>query len=217
MRGLKQSSPTSPVASALLGGSERGRPLRRLKYVHEPQPTEFSTPLMPRRAGRCARGVSPRTVRRRPRTAEQGPRLRGCDPEAGRLRTGTNAVGCAPTRSHPQWGPCSALRCARVFCADKFRRRRVDIGQRRIEAALGCTSLWLLSQVSFKAGKQEKVTSRRATPGQKARATSRRGDTLDLVSSPFFGVSAFTERRRALRLYRPADLFGFTRPVFRSS
>jgi hypothetical protein len=170
MRGLKQSSPTSPVASALLGGSERGRPLRRLKYVHEPQPTEFSTPLMPRRAGRCARGVSPRTVRR-----------------------------------------------PRVFCADKFRRRRVDIGQRRIEAALGCTSLWLLSQVSFKAGKQEKVTSRRATPGQKARATSRRGDTLDLVSSPFFGVSAFTERRRALRLYRPADLFGFTRPVFRSS
>ena len=50
----------------------------------------------------------------RPRTAEQGPRLRGCDPGAGCRRTGSSAFLCTPTRSHPQRGPCSALRCAHL-------------------------------------------------------------------------------------------------------
>jgi len=92
----------------------------------------------------------------RPRTAEQGPRARGCAPDpvreapvregalkaaidicetgrnasapangpaangsqphpvAGCLRTGTNAGLRTPTRSHPQRGPCSALRCVHL-------------------------------------------------------------------------------------------------------
>ena len=91
-----------------------------------------------------------------PRTAEQGPRARGCAPDpvreapvregalkaaidicetgrnasapangpaangsqshpvAGCLRTGINAGLHAPTRSHPQWGPCSALQCVHL-------------------------------------------------------------------------------------------------------
>ena len=51
----------------------------------------------------------------RPRTAEQGPRSRGCDPAAGckahrrnRVLTHTFAVA-SPIR-----GPCSALRCAHL-------------------------------------------------------------------------------------------------------
>jgi len=50
----------------------------------------------------------------RPRTVEQGPRPRGCDPAAGCLRTEKNASVPAPTRSHPQRGPCSALRCVHL-------------------------------------------------------------------------------------------------------
>ena len=54
-----------------------------------------------------------------------GPAANGSQPHpgAGCLRTGTIAVLCAPTRSHPQWGPCSALRCAQVFRAGEFRSR----------------------------------------------------------------------------------------------
>jgi hypothetical protein len=50
----------------------------------------------------------------RPRTAEEGPRLRGSDPVAGCKRIGTIAFLCTPTRSHPQRGPCSTLRCAHL-------------------------------------------------------------------------------------------------------
>jgi len=103
---------------------------------------------------RVRRGANRSRVR--PRTAEQGPRARGCAPDpvreapvregalkaaidicetgrnasapangpaangsqphpvAGCLRTGTNAGLHTPTRSHPQRGPCSALRCVHL-------------------------------------------------------------------------------------------------------
>ena len=50
----------------------------------------------------------------RPRTAEQRPRLRGCDPGAGCKRSGSIAFLCIPTRSHPNRGTCSTLRCAHL-------------------------------------------------------------------------------------------------------
>ncbi len=103
---------------------------------------------------RLRRGANRSEVR--PRTAEQGPRVRGCAPDpvreapvregahkaaigigetgrnasapangpaangsqpppvAGCLRNGKNAGLYTPTRSHPQRGPCSALRCAHL-------------------------------------------------------------------------------------------------------
>ena len=102
-RGLRQSSPTSPVASALLGGSEGEKCFDVCSRLNNASPRSVDLPL------------------------------------------------------------CRA-------------------GQRRIKAASGCLSLWLLSQVSFKAGMQEKVTSRRATPGlqahkKKVQAPRPSGDT----------------------------------------
>ncbi len=45
-----------------------------------------------------------------------GPAANGSQPHpvAGCLRTGTNAGLHTPTRSHPQRGPCSALRCVNL-------------------------------------------------------------------------------------------------------
>jgi len=51
----------------------------------------------------------------RPRTEEERPRLRECDPGAGCKHTEMyRAFLCTPLRSHPQRGPCSALRCAHL-------------------------------------------------------------------------------------------------------
>ena len=60
----------------------------------------------------------------RPRTAKQGPRLRGCDPGAGCKRIVYAAFLCTPLRSHPQRGPCSTLRCAHLarICNTVWRR-----------------------------------------------------------------------------------------------
>jgi hypothetical protein len=55
-----------------------------------------------------------------------GPSANGSQPHpvAGCLRTGTNAGLHTPSRSHPQRGPCSALRCAHLarICNGSMRR-----------------------------------------------------------------------------------------------
>jgi hypothetical protein len=66
----------------------------------------------------------------RPRTAAQGPRLRGCDPVAGCERTKSSAFLCAPTRSHPRRGPCSALRRAHLVRIRNTAWRRFSSGFR---------------------------------------------------------------------------------------
>ena len=69
----------------------------------------------------------------RPRTAEQGPHLSGCDPGAGCKCTSVSIASlCTPSQSHPQRGPCSALRCAHLVRIRNTAWRRFSSGFRQV-------------------------------------------------------------------------------------
>ena len=112
-----------------------GAPLRSRIQAHLPgQIPIHGAPLPPYGAPR-ARGCAPDPVREAPvregalkaainifetgpnaSAPANGPAANGSQPHpvAGCLRTGTSAGLRTPTRSHPQRGPCSALRCVHL-------------------------------------------------------------------------------------------------------
>jgi len=66
----------------------------------------------------------------RPRTAEQGPRLWGCDPVAGCKRTEIDRVLMHNFAVASPRGPCSALRCAHLVRIRNTAWRRFSSGFR---------------------------------------------------------------------------------------
>ncbi len=70
----------------------------------------------PVREGAHKAAIDIRETGRNASAPANGPAANGSQPHpvAGCLRTAINAGLHAPTRSHPQWGPCSALRCVHL-------------------------------------------------------------------------------------------------------